>query len=398
MTVPTQVGAISVLRVTGEPIPGRWVGSDGTGNVAWMEPPPVAEVVDADVADLLDDPTSATATRLAATYTPRRAALTIRIPTDAPTLQAALDSLNPAHIDRGATIEVRFEAGHRPTRGARIAGDYSAFRITSADPVVTVATTFTGDFLRCDNGNAPRLACLVDMADRGGEGYMLVGSTGLVEPQCGIRNAGARGLYVGSASTCIADYSEFTGNNNRNVWVTRASALAAEYANFSANKGGENAVYISRASQANIGFADVRNAHLNAIVSTRSMVTATESDVSGAGGIGLLCGGGGFLHAQNSTANGCGQYGAAAYHDSSVLVRGATITGNTLGGVRALGGSRLDCRSATITGNGPRDLMVQEGSQISAHFATTTRGTPPVAADTNVAALNAITSAGIIFA
>ncbi|WP_131104020.1 hypothetical protein [Ornithinimicrobium sufpigmenti] len=388
-----------MLRVTGPAIPGRWVGTDGMGNVAWLNPPPVAEVVDTDVADLLADPTSATATRLAATFPQRRAALTIRIPTDAPNLQVALDSLNPAHIDRGATIEVRFEAGHRPTRGARIAGDYSAFRITSTDPVVTVAATFTGDFLRCDNGNAPRLACLVDMADRGGEGYMLVGSTGHVEPQSGIRNAGARGLYVGSASTCTADYSEFTGSNNRNVWVTRASALAAEYANFSANKGGENAVYISRASQANIGFATVTDAFLNAIVSTRSMVTATEADVSRAGGIGLLCGGGGFLHAQGAVANGCGQYGAAAYHDSAVLVRTATITGNGLGGARSLGGSRIDCRTAIVSGNGnARDLIVMEGSQISAHGATTTRGTPPVAADTNVTALNAITSAGIIFA
>lgn len=330
----------------------------------------------------------------------RLTATTIRIPTDAPTLQAAINGINPAFIQRGSTIELRIESGHRPATGILVAGgDYSMFRITSVDPVVTVTTTFAGDFLRCNNGAAPTLACLVDMIDRGAEGYMLVNSRGRIEPGRGIRNAGARGLYVGNASVCEADGAEFTGSNNRNVWVTRGSTLNAENANFSANKGGENAVYVSRRSRANIEDADVSNAFLNGVVSTRSDVNATRVNVSGAGGVGILAERGGTLQAQFSTVAGCGSHGIVAYHGSSVLAGGATVTNCGGAGLRVLQGGRIDCTSATTTGNGLLDLRVEQGSIISAHLASTTSSAgSPSASNTNVSAFNAITAAGVIFA
>ena len=336
----------------------------------------------------------------AAAFPVRRRTTVVRVPSDAPTLQAAFDSINPAFVERGATVEIRIDAGHRPASGVRLAdADYSMVRITSVDPVVTVSTSFTGDFIRVDRGGAPTLACLVDMIDRGGEGYMLVGSVGHVEAGCGIRNAGARGLYVGNTSTCDADGAIFTGSNNRNVWVTRGSTLNAENGDFSANKGGENAVYVSRRSRANIEDANVTSAFLNGVVSTRSDVNATRVNVSGAGGIGLLAERGGTLQAQDATVADCGSHGAVAYNASILLVKGATVTNSGDAGVRAFAGGRIDCTEATVTGSRLRDLLVERGSIISAWGTTTTTGTgTPAVADVNVSALNAISSNGIIFA
>lgn len=325
------------------------------------------------------------------------ASVEVSIPTDFPTLQAAIDHFSRRGIEVGEQVTLHIESGHQPARGVRVEdGDFSRFLITSADPVVQVADNFAGEFLRAQRAIAPTLACLVDQRDRGGEGVFLwQQAQGIVLAGCGVRNAEARGLYVGDASTCFAQGSIFTGSGNRNAWITRASTLSAEHADFSANKGGTNAVYVSRASRAVIEHATITDAFQNALVSTRSWVTATEVDVSRAGRSGLLSERGGHIQAERAVVDACTSFGVYAI-GGVVIARGATITGNTRNGIHAVYSANVDAMGATVTGNTAGDVHIDSGSFVNLGESSTTSGSPAVS-DTNVSAFNAVTRSGVIW-
>lgn len=315
---------------------------------------------------------------LGAVAVPHRAAVaqtsTYGIPSDFPTLAAAAAAL-PAP-PTGQTITLVIESGHQPMSGLDLVdGDWSHFHITSADPIVTVHPLFAGHWIAGTRARLPVLATLVDMLGAGDDGYRVHQvSAGVILEGCGVTNAGGRGLYVNGGSAAYAVKSVFTHARDRNVWITRGSTLDAERADFS-NSGGYNAVYVSRASTAHLEYADVTNAESNGIVATRSWVDCSGADVSGAGRYGMLAERSGHLCADKSTAVGCG-----------------------LNGMRAEDGSTAQIKLATITGSGSGvDIAAVRGSTVYAHVTKTTNGTPNVA-DCNVAAFNAPSASGVIYA
>jgi len=351
--------------------------------------------------------------------------MVVLIPSDYPTLQEAIDALSNKFPAKDVMIELRMESGFQPSSGISITyRDCSHFRITSEDPVVTVANDFSGDFIRAEYyARAPILATIVEMIDKGSDGYHISQqSTGFVEQNCGIRNAGMRGLYVNEASIVQARRSEFTGCNERNVWVTRGSTLSADTSNFSANKGGDNAVYISRGSTAYISYSTITNAFKNAITGVRSLIVCEQCDVSGAAGDGLNvsichvsakfmnarnCANDGFfiqdasiVDVRESDCSGCGRNGLYAIRSSNVNALGLVAENCGGVGIYASESANINARNAISKNNATIDVRTAWGAFISLNGAQTTNstGSAPVASDCIPPNFNNVSSSGIIFA
>jgi hypothetical protein len=347
---------------------------------------------------------------------------TFLIPSDYATLQEAIDDLSAAIIAKNAMIELKIEKDHQPSTGITIENmDCSQFKITS-DSMVRVADDFKGHFIKGIHSQLPTLGTKVDMRNRGEDGYHVSkGSRGYVLDNCGIRRAKGRGLYVNESSSVEARGSEFIGCHNRNVWITRASTLSAELANFSGNVGGENAIYVSRGSTANILEADVSNAFKNGIGVIRSVVNCESVNVSHAGLTGLVVQRGSRIIGEFMNATECGKNGIRVETGSTGSIRGSDVSkaaeiglyireachidasgliANQCGedGIRVDESSIINARSVTSQNNKGLDMRVQSGSTINAQQAKTTKGTPSVQ-DCGVQAFNTIDGAnGIIYA
>ncbi|MEH7180578.1 right-handed parallel beta-helix repeat-containing protein [Neobacillus vireti] len=346
---------------------------------------------------------------------------TFLIPSDYATLQAAIDDLAAMIIAKNVMIELKIEKGHQPSTGITIENtDCSQFKITS-DSIVRVADDFSSHFIKGIHSQLPILAAKIDMRNRGEDGYHVSkGSRGFVEVNCGIRRAKGRGLYVNESSGVEARGSEFTGCHNRNVWVTRASTLSAEVADFSGNKGGENAVYVSRGSTANILEANVSNAFQNGISVIRSIVNCEGANVSNAGLTGLIVQRGSRIAGEFINATKCGHNGIRVETGSTGTVRGSDVSkAKEIGlyireachidaseliasqcgaeGIR-VDSSIINARNVTSRDNKGLDMRVLSGSTINAQQANTTKGTPD-ARDCGIKAFNTIDGPnGIIYA
>ena len=355
-------------------------------------------VTDPQVASWVSGADTATRTELDALYAAQRT-LTVSIPTDYPTLQSAIDALAGKYAAPGASIVLNIEAGHQPSSGITVTnGDWSRFIIKSVDPEVAVADSFAGDFVRATQARAPRLGTVIDMRDLGGDGYaMWRSSVGHVEQWCGIKNAAGRGLYVTDNSSCFALRSVFTGSGDRNAWITRASTLDAELSDFSANKGGENAIYVSRASRANLETCNITNAFQNALTVTRSSVAANHCNMSGAGLRGIVTDS--EVYARDCTIVNAAAEAISADQAAKVTFRDSTISGSGTYGVLSSGSSVVELHGTTVTGSGTKDLGVIRAGVINAHYAKTTlsTGNAPDVADTNVSSLNAQSSQGVVW-
>lgn len=311
------------------------------------------------------------------------------IPEDYPTIQDAVNDLYLKNIEQGAVIELRISEGHNPSSGVEVSnGDYSNFRVTSVDPIVPVSESFEGNFIGGKSAAMPTLACLVDMRNLGGDGLRAENnSRGLVEPYCGIQNAGGTGCYVGGSSVW-AFRSEFSGSNNRNLWITRTSSFCGERGIFSKNKGGAYMVYVSRASRATLDGADCTGALEIAIAALRSQINAMNVDVSDAGSTGLHSTQGSSISFRGGQASNCNR-GIVALDGSTLDAGGAQITGSRDSGAVALAGSALNLNGATVTGSANFDISTSGGSTVNANGATySTR---------NITAHNTPSPNGIVF-
>ena len=91
------------------------------------------------------------------------------------------------------------------------------------------------------------------------------------------------------------------------------------------------------------------------------------------------------------------QRGINAQKLSRINASNAVITNSTVHGVLSQGGSIVSVDDGSVTSSSTTDLRIEEGGQIVGHNCTTTGGGTPTVANTNVAALNAIYSTGIIW-
>lgn len=264
---------------------------------------------------------------------------TIRVPTDAPTIQKAIDAIN---AEPNVDITINIEAGHILTAGFRIDNrDCSYMTISSTDAVVTCSPSFAlmsitdlSFGLRSDKNmfvavqaRMPRWNILVDASGVDSNyGIMLMqGSYGYVYPNKGIINMQSStiegvGAVAAYASQLNAYGANFSGCQN-GVQATVgsiANCAAANLTNCSAA-----GMDVSRSS---IGYCNdaTISGGLRGIYVRRSWVTCQGATISGVTGVGI--------------------YSAVASHVVAYGVKFESMTGSC---VLVGEGSTIDISAAT---------------------------------------------------
>ena len=369
---------------------------------------------------------------------------TIRIPTDSPTLQQAIDSIEAS---QGVTIDLLIESGHQPSIGISVSnGDYSRFTISSVDAEVLVSATINTAFLYANNASAPILNCLINAQGNVFQGcYYINGAYGLIESGCGVKNVRERALYVNS-SRVDAGGSIFSGAGQdgevfgRALWATRCAEVNCESVDFTGCMGSSTAVYLSRRSNVHAAYwrvscpngdhavwvhrGSVLNAQEGVLISgsTKTCILASRgstivlngtqsiegmktdgigaSDASNiiiAEGVNIVPASGNTgvaLSCSSLSRVSAGNLSIGAGFNRGLLANvGGEInfTFGTLGavtgtiGVEVRRGSKVIAINASIlSGTTGQDLRVTEGGQIFAAGATTTNSSPgvPLVTDT----------------
>jgi len=381
---------------------------------------------------------------------------TVRVPTDAATLQIAFDRVTP--LSAQTQIDVVIQTGHQPASGVSVSnGDYSQWQVSSVDPTVTLALSFTGRFINADNALAPTLNTYVIGHSGVDRIYSMFGSTGKVNANCGGEGTSGRILY-GNASTIQAadtiwknfgDSVYFSAGSsvqlgnallegatvtvNGALTASRGSAVEAQGITI---KDCFFAVECKRAGSSinmhngvieNIGRIGIRASRGAAVSFDGGTITDLAPAVDGAGieayaaivsaqeGVSISytsappntnyavrASSAGFVACSNITLTTPG-VGLYATDCSRIGAQAANITNAVSFGVQARQGSSINVDSATVTGSGTNDLRVTEGAIIAATNCTTTNGVgTPNVIDTNLngfGGLNAFGTSGrgIIF-
>ena len=299
----------------------------------------------------------------------------IKIPTDYPTLQAAIDDWSWRPVSNGVVITLLIESGHTPQSGIVLTnGVYNQFIISAEDAVVNLPVDFASTgFITLENTIGPTLNCLVNANYNCDEGVNIQFRSSInVNPGAGVINTVVRGAYANQGSILNANGANFSGTNGRGLWVTRASVANCQDANFSG--AGVDCATIRRGSIACLRDADCSNAGNNGLFAIRAWVDATWINVSGAGRAGI-----------------------AASNGSQITANRANITNTGVYGVESRAGSIVDVQLADLpTGRGNLTLVVTGGGIIGCDD-TTVGGLPLDFSHFSVNP-NSVTGNGIIFA
>ena len=365
----------------------------------------------------------------------QKATFTVYVPSDYPTLQAAVNAVSKFRVSNGQFIDVMIEAGYQIAAGVSVVNmDLSHVRIKSVDATVSLASGFIGipssdpfadnAIFAAENAGMVQLACLINANDLGGPGYYLTnGSRGFVSGACGVWNAGKFGLYLTKGSRCIAANADFRQANWGNR-VTTNSMLEAPQCKFYGAKvakyeGSNNAANldVSRGSVVYITGSTTEMTNLiggagHGLAVRRSFVSATLVDCSSVSGNGLNIGSGSvvtfqggraascgvdavacdasFVDASNTTLINAGRYGLYAESGGKISARGVSAGGAITNVVRAANGSTINvssgaCRKGETDSS--TDIVVSGGSIVHAVGAT---------GGTNISALT-LNIAGLIF-
>lgn len=185
--------------------------------------------------------------------------LQVLIPTDYPTLQQAFNDLSTLQCSQGVTITLMIEAGHQLLSGVNcFNGTYNHFVISSQDPVVQLAPSFSGRVVNSAYAWAPTLNCLIDADYRSNRGYSLLSSFGRVNIGCGVKNVEGEALWI-YHSVCTANGSIWSGARTGGgidgyaIRASRGSILSAADTDCRNCIAGQNGVvYVNRGSIANM--------------------------------------------------------------------------------------------------------------------------------------------------
>lgn len=299
--------------------------------------------------------------------------LTVNIPTDYATLQAAVDDLSYLPIKQGVRIILNIETGHELTHGLLVEyGDYSHFVITSVDATVNLIAGFNyvDATYRCVmqafQAHAPEWNILVDCAAQIGRAlYYDQVSFGKIGSGFGAINAtyfggvdNGAGLYVNGGSAVAGVGSIWTGCS-RGAWISRGSAANLEGANF--DDATFLGVYASRGCDVAVANCSAQDCGTIGIDSYRSIVSAQSSNVSGAGSRGYLAEGGGILDAHDGVATGCGAYGVSAEGISTINARNVDASTAVTQGFRVTLGSSIEATGTTGTYSQTRNQWLKSG-------------------------------------
>jgi hypothetical protein len=316
------------------------------------------------------------------------APITVRVPTDAPTLQDAFDHLIPVTLQPDQLINVVIEAGHQLTVGLSLKfGDYSHFRISSDDAVVNLALGFTfvtvnNSVLSFEQCHAPDVAIKVDAGGLGGRAYVYQSATGKIEETFGAINAGTDCLYLNSGSIVNAFRTVWNGAGRHGGWVTRTSFLDAEESSFS--NATQFGITVRRGSRANITNSLVNDNGSIGLFCTRSYVNFQgREDAIGPqlaecndnGDDGVIVTRGSQATLTGLKANNNATSGILVASGSIADFDFGTATGNGVAGVRAINAGVVSAISSTITGNDRNIICTGAGSAVDAQNSTLTGST-----------------------
>ena len=314
---------------------------------------------------------------------------TVQVPSNYASLQAAIDGEAYWVVARGAEIVVNMEAGFQPVDGVSVSnGDYSHYRITSTDPLVTVSASMPTStvFINGDNAKMPTLDCLIT-GDAGGgdiriqDGYRAVNrSTGLILPTRGIHHVRGTGCRSDSASNVCARSTNFTfaaQAGDGSGYVAYGGTLDAQSgdASDSGATGQTGFGYGGQAAHSgvlnfNAGIAN-RCARYGVRSTDYGVLDFDGGQASDAGLTGIRAFNKGEINARDATANNAGEDGVLASSSSTVNARGLTATGCTQYAVNAAADSRIGCRSGTL-GGAVAGVNCSGGSNVDAGSANTT--------------------------
>lgn len=333
-------------------------------------------------------------------------ALTKLIPSDYPTLQAAVDALQKLYVmGNGVAIELRIESGHQLTHGLFVQdGDFSKFIITSVDPMVLLSPSFVGvdtiDGPTANSSNGiitgmrarmPILSCIIDADGKAKNGYFaFMSSTGWLNrppsasgeapespPIAGVINctyfniraretstvyaentvgygAGINGYYANRVGTIHAEFSDAHGCGQSGFIANRGSKVVADSGNAIGCKIGVQAL---RASTISAELADATACKIGFFSSYGCTITASQSKADSAiveagleySGTGYVAIRTGKLYAQDGSAKSCAGWGAIADDGGELELRGADV-GLSIVGVLVRFGSQLSAQSLKASG------------------------------------------------
>lgn len=280
---------------------------------------------------------------------------TIRIPTDAVTLQLAIDAIE---APENATITLQIQSGHQPIAGISVVNrNCSMFVISSQDAETVLAGTFPTDtdFLSVSGGFGPVLNCLINANGSCRHGVNVQnGARTVVNSGCGVKNVRQRGVYANYGSTVVCDGGIFTGAGSvisdglsRGAWITRGSFMSAENADFSDSAG--VGIYVSRASSVHAPNLTVLNAGNQAVWCHRSSRFTAHSS----GGVGTRV-------STNSAFPVVTVSRASLVNINADEAPGVIVTQTGSGsGIYATDGAVVNARSATIVGGPTSDTGIE---------------------------------------
>lgn len=249
----------------------------------------------------------------------------VKIPTDYPSYQSAIDDLSKLTHNQGVVIDLVGESGWQPDSGISVSdGDYSHFKISHEDDIPVLDAGFPAvDFIKGENARMPVLNCLVDAQGRCETGYYAINtSSGVVSENCGVKNAGAYGLFANDNSFVFANYTVWTG-----------------------------------ASQSSLQYAG--------ILAWGSRISAEGADTSDSLYYGAQAAAGGVLSFRDGISNNTGRYGIRATNNGSIDARRAQVSGNALYGIYAFRGSRINAMGAVANNNASANVYASSLSFIN---------------------------------
>lgn len=279
----------------------------------------------------------------------------IKVPSHAANISDAIHSV--ASIGN-RKFTVLIESGHALKKGVYVEnGDYSNFTISSVDPEIAVADTYTDPYIvKAERATAPIFDILID-------GKHIVdimldiqhNSTSTVNNRKGVRNPKGRGVYLNGSSHGYMNYLISTGatigETGRNLWVSRNSDCECGGAFF--DGAGDYNVWVSRASNVYGESCTFKNAQRSLGATRFSTASFNLATISNVDSVALSFAA--FIYLNDSTATMVKQGGLVAEEGGTINARDIVITADTSSalldyGLKADSGATISAVNSTITG------------------------------------------------
>ena len=297
---------------------------------------------------------------------------TIRIPSDAPSLQSVVDIC--ARIKSDVYLTIILDAGFIFTEETLVEKrDCSWMTIQSDDSVVKVSPSFSGiNLIHVVNSFGPIWDILADMAGSSAGNGIYVRRTSDIEvrPGKGVINAVNTavvslpcGIAIVESSRGHIPSSNFSGNY-RNLWVSKSSQCNAEGGNFD-NATGDFATYIVRNSLCHLSLATVNNAAHNAVYANNSRITFLEGEAINAD-TALYAEFAGVIYTRPRDGNITNISGSrinaiSASNGGVIIAEGMTISTASGFGITARDGGKVSAVGTSVLATGTALNVYNEG-------------------------------------